>query len=92
MPFMGVNAKAGGTGGRAPGRPSSGARAPGESYVDRSDGDASAELASGMQVRHAKFGEGQVLSVDPGRPPRATVRFPGWGVKQIALSYLEPAG
>jgi DNA helicase-2/ATP-dependent DNA helicase PcrA len=65
-------------------------RTPGESYVDRSDGDHDGELTQGMQVRHAKFGEGEVLSVEAGRPPRATVKFPGWGVKQIALSYLEP--
>jgi DNA helicase II / ATP-dependent DNA helicase PcrA len=65
-------------------------RAPGESYVDRSDGDHDGSLSQGMHVRHAKFGEGEVLSVENGRPPRATVRFPGWGVKQVVLSYLEP--
>jgi DNA helicase-2/ATP-dependent DNA helicase PcrA len=68
------------------------ARAPGESYVDRSDADhaESGALAEGMHVRHAKFGEGQVLKLELGRPIRATVRFPGWGVKQIAASYLQP--
>jgi DNA helicase-2/ATP-dependent DNA helicase PcrA len=76
---------------RAPSRsaPAHG-RTPGESYVDRSDGDHDGLLSQGMQVRHAKFGEGEVLSVEAGRPPRATVRFPGWGVKQVVLSYLEP--
>jgi hypothetical protein len=42
-------------------------------------------------VRHAKYGEGEVLSVEAGRPPRVTVRFAGWGVKQILANYLEPA-
>ncbi|MFT3927393.1 MAG: UvrD-helicase domain-containing protein [Myxococcales bacterium] len=66
-------------------------RARGESYVDRSDGDGGGgELASGMHVRHAKYGEGEVLSVEAGRPPKVTVRFAGWGVKQILASYLEP--
>jgi DNA helicase-2/ATP-dependent DNA helicase PcrA len=63
-----------------------------ESYVDRSDVDGSAggEISSGMHVRHAKYGDGEVLSVEPGRPPKVTVRFAGWGVKQILASYLEP--
>ncbi len=71
---------------------SSVSRASGESYVDRSDVDGSGygEIASGMQVRHAKYGEGEVLSVEAGRPPKVTVRFSGWGVKQILASYLEP--
>ncbi|HEX6240615.1 MAG TPA: ATP-dependent helicase, partial [Polyangiales bacterium] len=65
-------------------------RAAGESYVDRSDGDVAGEIAPGMRVRHAKYGEGDVLSVERGTPIRVTVRFQGWGVKQIVASYLEP--
>jgi hypothetical protein len=63
-----------------------------ESYVDRSDVDGSGgdELSSGTRVRHAKYGEGEVLSVEPGRPPKVTVKFAGWGVKQILATYLEP--
>jgi DNA helicase-2/ATP-dependent DNA helicase PcrA len=63
-----------------------------ESYVDRSDVDGSSdgELSSGARVRHAKYGEGEVLNVEPGRPPKVTVRFAGWGVKQILATYLEP--
>ena len=68
------------------------ARVPGESYVDRSDGDLDGTLMAGMRVRHAKYGEGDVLSVEQGRPVRVTVRFAGWGVKQIVASYLEPMG
>lgn len=61
----------------------------GESYVDRSDGDAG-EIALGMQVRHAKFGDGEVLRVEPGRPPKVTVKFAQYGVKQVVASFLEP--
>jgi DNA helicase II / ATP-dependent DNA helicase PcrA len=65
-------------------------RRSGESYVDRSDSDAPNEIARGMQVRHAKFGEGEVLQVEPGRPPKVTVRFAQYGVKQVVASFLEP--
>jgi hypothetical protein len=41
-------------------------------------------------VRHAKFGDGEVLQVEPGRPPKVTVRFAQYGVKQVVASYLEP--
>jgi DNA helicase II / ATP-dependent DNA helicase PcrA len=74
------------------GRPVKPTRAPGESYVDRSDGDASGEIQPGMLVRHAKYGEGSVISVEYGKPIRVTVRFAGWGVKQIVSTYLEAAG
>jgi DNA helicase-2/ATP-dependent DNA helicase PcrA len=73
-----------------PARPSAPRRS-GESYVERSDGEGLEGLRAGGQVRHAKYGEGEVLSVEAGRPPRVTVRFAGWGVKQILASYLEPA-
>jgi DNA helicase-2/ATP-dependent DNA helicase PcrA len=67
------------------------ARSKGESYVDRSDVEGFDGLGAGSHVRHAKFGEGEVVSVEAGRPPRVTVRFPGWGVKQVLASYLELA-
>jgi len=44
-----------------------------------------------MQVRHPKFGVGEVKEVAPGSPPRVSVRFPGWGTRKIIASYLEPA-
>jgi len=66
------------------------ARPPGESYVDRSDGDLAIEIARGARVRHAKFGEGEVLAVEPGRPPKVTVKFDQMGVKQVVASFLEP--
>ncbi len=66
------------------------ARAPGESYIDRSDGDDVQQIARGTRVRHAKFGDGEVVKVEPGRPPRVTVNFEQYGMKQVVASYLEP--
>jgi DNA helicase II / ATP-dependent DNA helicase PcrA len=64
----------------------------GESYVDHSEGDFADVLPSrGMKVRHAKFGVGRVSEVGDGIPPRITVEFPGWGIKKVVASYLEPA-
>ena len=62
----------------------------GDSYVDTSEAY-DEELRLGMRVRHAKFGVGTVRAVDPGLPPRVSVEFPGWGLKRITASYLEPA-
>jgi DNA helicase-2/ATP-dependent DNA helicase PcrA len=66
------------------------------SWVDTTDADSPGEegvgLRRGMKVRHVKFGVGQVQSVDANTtPPRANVAFPGWGVKQVVVTYLEPA-
>ncbi|MGD8317778.1 MAG: UvrD-helicase domain-containing protein [Myxococcales bacterium] len=74
-----------------PDRPPSGA--PSESYVDYSEGDwdQSEGIRRGMQVRHPKFGVGEVREVVQGSPPRVSVRFPGWGTRKIIASYLEPA-
>jgi DNA helicase II / ATP-dependent DNA helicase PcrA len=74
-------------------RPGAPSRSPGESYVDRSESDegGGSGMSRGMRVRHAKYGEGEVLEVQAGTPVRVSVRFTGWGVKQIAAPYLEPA-
>ena len=67
---------------------------PDESYVDYGEGSDLADLEGlrrGMQVRHPKFGVGEVKEVTPGTPPRVAVRFPGWGTRKIIASYLEPA-
>jgi DNA helicase-2/ATP-dependent DNA helicase PcrA len=67
---------------------------PDQSYVDYSEGSDLSELEGlrrGMQVRHPKFGVGEVKEVTPGSPPRVSVRFPGWGTRKIIASYLEPA-
>lgn len=68
-------------------------REPAESYVDYSEGDLNdmEGLRRGMQVRHPKFGVGEIREVAQGSPPRVSVRFPGWGTRKIIASYLEPA-
>jgi hypothetical protein len=43
-----------------------------------------------MRVRHSKFGVGEVQDVVAGTPARVSVRFPGWGVRKIIATYLEP--
>ncbi len=68
--------------------------APTDSYVDYSEGsDLSGPegLQRGMQVRHPKFGVGEVRELVQGTPPRVAVRFSGWGTRTIIASYLEPA-
>jgi DNA helicase-2/ATP-dependent DNA helicase PcrA len=71
------------------------AEARGGSYVDRSEADAHADegvsFRIGMAVAHAKYGVGKVQALSGGMPPKVTVAFPGWGVKQIVASFLEPA-
>lgn len=68
-----------------------------ESYVDRSDSqdhehDSGLDaVRPGMKVRHTKFGVGRVQAVSPSVPPKVTVRFADWGLKQVVASYLEPA-
>ena len=67
---------------------------PDESYIDYGEGSDLSDLEGlrrGMQVRHPKFGVGEVKEVAPGTPPRVSVRFPGWGTRKIIASYLEPA-
>jgi len=78
--------------------PSSAPEAPrhqhGDSYVDYSEGSDLSDLEGlqrGMQVRHPKFGVGEVREVVQGTPPRVSVRFSGWGTRTIIASYLEPA-
>jgi DNA helicase-2/ATP-dependent DNA helicase PcrA len=65
-----------------------------DSYVDYSEGSDLSDLEGlrrGVQVRHPKFGVGEVTEVMQGSPPRVSVRFPGWGTRKIIASYLEPA-
>jgi len=67
---------------------------PSESYIDYSEGSDLSDLEGlrrGMQVRHPKFGVGEVREVMQGSPPRVAVRFAGWGTRTIIASYLEPA-
>lgn len=60
-----------------------------ESYIDYSEGS-DWVLRKGMQVRHAKFGVGEVRDISQGSPPRVTVLFPGWGRKTIVARFLQP--
>jgi len=65
-----------------------------DSYVDYSECSDLSDLEGlqrGVQVRHPKFGVGEVTEVMQGSPPRVSVRFPGWGTRKIVASYLEPA-
>jgi len=69
-------------------------RDPTDSYVDYSEGSDLSDLEGlrrGVQVRHPKFGVGEVTEVMQGSPPRVSVHFPGWGTRKIIASYLEPA-
>ena len=72
-------------------------RDPTDSYVDYSEGSDLSDLSDleglrrGVQVRHPKFGVGEVTEVMQGSPPRVLVHFPGWGTRKIIASYLEPA-
>ncbi len=65
-----------------------------DSYVDYGEGSDLSDLEGlrrGVQVRHPKFGVGEVTEVMQGSPPRVSVHFPGWGTRKIIASYLEPA-
>jgi DNA helicase-2/ATP-dependent DNA helicase PcrA len=72
------------------------ALAPGSRVVER---DEYAQAASGegqavrpgSHVRHVRFGEGVVQSVEGGMKPSVVASFPGYGEKRILLEFLEPA-
>jgi len=73
------------------------APAPGERYIDREafdDVSADSEMGEGLhrgsRVRHARFGEGEVRSVERSTELFVVAFFPGWGEKKILARYLEP--
>jgi DNA helicase-2/ATP-dependent DNA helicase PcrA len=77
-----------------PSMPEPSRRDPTDSYVDYGEGSDLSDLEGlrrGVQVRHPKFGVGEVTEVMQGSPPRVSVHFPGWGTRKIIASYLEPA-
>jgi DNA helicase-2/ATP-dependent DNA helicase PcrA len=77
-----------------PSMPEPSRRDPTDSYVDYGEGSDLSDLEGlrrGAQVRHPKFGVGEVTEVMQGSPPRVSVHFPGWGTRKIIASYLEPA-
>lgn len=48
------------------------------------------ELQAGMQVEHAKFGQGKVVAVEGSGPnKKATVFFPGAGQKKLLLRFAK---
>jgi DNA helicase-2/ATP-dependent DNA helicase PcrA len=70
--------------------------APGSRVVERDEysQDASTEgqaVRPGSHVRHVRFGEGVVQSVEGGMKPSVVATFPGFGEKRILLEFLEPA-
>jgi DNA helicase-2/ATP-dependent DNA helicase PcrA len=74
------------------------ARAPGERFVDREffaddsgAGDGEVQLRRGSRVRHDRFGEGEVRSVENVGEPAVVAFFPGWGEKKILARFLKPA-
>ncbi|HYQ14947.1 MAG TPA: UvrD-helicase domain-containing protein [Polyangiaceae bacterium] len=69
---------------------------PGSRVVERDEysQDTSGEglpVRPGSHVRHARFGEGVVRSVEGGMTPSVVASFPGLGEKKILLKFLEPA-
>lgn len=70
--------------------------APGSRVVERDEysqdgGDEGHALRPGSHVRHVRFGEGVVQSVEGGMKPSVVASFPGFGEKRILLEFLEPA-
>jgi DNA helicase-2/ATP-dependent DNA helicase PcrA len=70
--------------------------APGSRVVERDEysqagsGEGQA-VRPGSHVRHPRFGEGVVQSVEGGMKPSVVASFPGVGEKRILLEFLEPA-
>jgi DNA helicase II / ATP-dependent DNA helicase PcrA len=70
--------------------------APGSRVIERDEysqepsGDGQA-VRPGSHVRHTRFGEGVVRSVEGGMTPSVVANFPGFGEKRILLKFLEPA-
>jgi DNA helicase II / ATP-dependent DNA helicase PcrA len=70
--------------------------APGARVVERDEyaqdgGDEGQALRPGSHVKHVRFGEGVVRSIEGGLKPSVVASFPGFGEKRILLEFLEPA-
>jgi DNA helicase-2/ATP-dependent DNA helicase PcrA len=88
--FAGQRYTATGVGKRSPPLP------PGSRVVERDEysQEGSGEgqpVRPGSHVRHVRFGEGVVQSVEGGMKPSVVASFPGFGEKRILLEFLEPA-
>ena len=85
------------TGGNTAGGSRGGAPlAPGARVVERDEysqdgGGEGQAVRPGSHVRHVRFGEGVVKSVEGGIKPSVVANFPGFGEKRILLEFLEPA-
>ena len=72
--------------------PSQPMRKPGERYVEIDEhvqDMPSISLRKGSRVRHARFGEGEVVRVEQGTELAVVAFFPGWGEKKILARFLE---
>ena len=59
-------------------------------YEDEDQSRTSAELEAGMRVRHAMFGVGTVMSVEPmDGDVKLLVKFAGVGVKRLLAKYAK---
>jgi len=61
-----------------------------DEYSQEGSGEGLA-VRPGSHVRHPRFGEGIVQSVEGGMKPTVVASFPGVGEKRILLEFLEPA-
>jgi hypothetical protein len=70
--------------------------APGARVIERDEysqdgGHEGQAVRPGSHVKHVRFGEGVVKSVEGGMKPSVVAVFPGVGEKRILLEFLEPA-
>ncbi|HXX32382.1 MAG TPA: UvrD-helicase domain-containing protein [Myxococcaceae bacterium] len=62
------------------------------SYAQAPDAGWDGESVVGLRVRHAQFGEGEVVACDgSGANAKLTVAFPRVGLKRIIARFLQPA-
>jgi DNA helicase II / ATP-dependent DNA helicase PcrA len=61
------------------------------SYGQQAEGGFDGESVVGIRVRHAQFGEGEVVACDGSGPnAKLTVAFPRVGLKRIIARFLQP--
>ncbi|HKY32676.1 MAG TPA: UvrD-helicase domain-containing protein [Candidatus Polarisedimenticolia bacterium] len=59
-------------------------------HPDEEEGEPASALRAGMRVYHERFGYGEVEGVEgSGEKQKASVRFPGWGVKKLMTHYAR---
>lgn len=61
------------------------------SYGQQAEAGFDGESVVGLRVRHAQFGEGEVVACDGSGPnAKLTVAFPRVGLKRIIARFLQP--